>query len=543
MISGTDFRNMILNAAAAIRDVKQEINELNVFPVPDGDTGTNMTMTMEAAAAQLTASAPEHVGQAAAQAAAALLRGARGNSGVILSLLFRGVAKSLKEKRQADAMEFAQALTEGVGAAYRAVMKPAEGTILTVSRVAANAAAECAADETDVELVLEHAIRTGYEALAETVHQNPVLQKAGVVDAGAKGYLIILEGMHRALQGVLIENAPEQTAAPRAEKADFSAFRSEEIRFAYCTEFIVSRENAKDPDRLRGFLDGIGDSAVVVEDDALVKVHVHTNAPGAVLTEALTYGALLTVKIENMKEQHTEALAVEPPAKQEGQLFPTPEKNYGAVVVSAGQGLDEVFRDLGADRIITGGQTMNPSTEDIIKAIERTPAKIVYVLPNNKNIIMAAQQCVPLSEKRVVIIPTKTIPQGIMALLALESDADEAENTARMTEAAQAVRTAQITYASRDSVFDGRRLRSGEYLALLENDLLGSGGDIEALIRETAAAIKPLSPEIVTIFYGQDVEEQAAARCAEIMTAALPEAEVNLVWGGQPVYYYYISVE
>lgn len=536
-IGGAEFKKMVINASAAIEQVKQDINELNVFPVPDGDTGTNMNLTIGAAVAQLEKSTPGTVGKAAEITASALLRGARGNSGVILSLLFRGASKSLRDKDQADAMEFSKALAEGVEAAYKAVMKPAEGTILTVSRLASAAAVDCAADETDVEIVLEHAIAVGYEALAETVNQNPVLKKAGVIDAGGKGYLIILEGMLKALRGEMIE-ASESTASPTKERAEFSRFKAEDINYAYCTEFIVTRENDKMPELLRAFLGGLGDSVVAVDDDEIIKVHVHTNEPGSVISEALTYGALLTVKIENMREQHTETVA-----REESGKIAAPEKKYGAVVVSAGDGLTEVFRDLGADGIITGGQTMNPSTEDILRAINKTPAEIVYVLPNNKNIIMAAEQCAPLSEKEVVIIPSRTIPQGISALLAIDAEDDESENTARMTAAVRGVRTAQITHASRDSEFDGTPIKSGEYLALLEDKLVGADPAIEALIEKTAEAFEDFTPEYITIFYGEDVAAAAAEECAGIISQKFPEAEITTVNGGQPVYYYMISVE
>lgn len=544
-LNGRDFCVMIEGASAAIAVEKQMLNDLNVFPVPDGDTGTNMNLTMAAGAAEMRKKRPDTVGKAAETASGALLRGARGNSGVILSLLFRGISKGLKEKDEATSAEFAQAMVEGVDAAYKAVMKPAEGTMLTVSRVASAAAVEIAAQEEDVELTLEHAIKVGYEALAETINQNPVLQKAGVVDSGGKGYMIILEGMLRALRGEVIEAPAEEESR---DKADFSAFATEEITFLYCTEFIIERENKKDPLALRGFLANIGDSLVVVDDVEIIKVHVHTDDPGRALTEALTYGSLLTIKIENMREQHSEttqaqAERAEVAGGEEKPQVAQPEKELGVVVVSAGEGMAAVFADLGADGIITGGQTMNPSTDDIVRAIDQVPAEIVYVLPNNKNIILAAQQAVPLSQKKVVIIPAKTVPQGVSALLNMDPDLGEAENTAAMEEAITRVKTVQITYASRDSDFDGQPIRAGQYLALLENKLLGSDDNFDLLLERVLGVVSVDAPEFVTVFYGEDVDEVAAEACVAAISEKFPNAEAAAIYGGQPVYYYMISFE
>ena len=544
-LNGRDYCAMIGGASAAVAAEKQMLNDLNVFPVPDGDTGTNMNLTMAAGAAELKKKSPSAVGKAAEVASSALLRGARGNSGVILSLLFRGISKGLKEKDVATSTDFAKAMVEGVDAAYKAVMKPAEGTMLTVSRVASAAAVEFAAQEEDVELTLEHAIKVGYEALAETVNQNPVLKKAGVVDSGGKGYLIILEGMLRALRGEVIETAAQEELR---DKADFSAFATEEITFLYCTEFIIERVNQKDPSGLRGFLDAIGDSLVVVDDEEIIKVHIHTDEPGRALTEALTYGSLLTIKIENMQEQHSETAQAqaESAAVAEAEEKPqaaAPEKELGVVVVSAGEGMAAIFADLGADGIITGGQTMNPSTDDIVRAIDQVPAQVVYVLPNNKNIILAAQQAVPLSQKKVVIIPTKTVPQGVSALLNMDPDLGEAENTAAMEAAIARVKTVQITYASRDSDFDGQTIRAGQYLALLESKLLGSDDSFERLLEKVLETVSADTPEFVTVFYGETVEEAAAEKCVGAISEKFPNAEATAVYGGQPVYYYMISFE
>lgn len=545
-ITGAVFKDMIINAAAAIEQNKQSINELNVFPVPDGDTGTNMSLTMKAGAAELRKKAAGTVGSAAETTANALLRGARGNSGVILSLLFRGMAKALKNCEKIGTSEFAAAMNNGVTAAYKAVMKPTEGTILTVSRIASENATLFAETEADFEVFFEQVIICGNEALANTVHQNPVLEKAGVIDAGGKGYICILEGMLKALRGEMIETA-ESTETETAEKADFASFDTEDIKFMYCTEFIVQKENVKSTAVLRDYLSSIGDSIVMVDDDDIIKVHVHTNVPGNVLTQALTYGSLLSTKIENMKEQHTEKIidtqVQEPAGKEEASAVAAPEKEYGFVAVCAGEGMAEIFHDLGADGIITGGQTMNPSTEDILKEINKTPAETVFVLPNNKNIIMAAEQCVQLTEKRVIVIPTKTVPQGISALLSMDLSLSEEECIELLNEAIQNTHTAQITYAARDSDFDGHEIKAGEYLALLENKLLANNAEFSALLTDVTNAIGEFSPEIITVFYGEDVDEETAGKTVEAIEKALPGAETTLVYGGQPVYYYMISAE
>lgn len=537
-INGTAFCQMMIAAAASIELQKQHVNELNVFPVPDGDTGTNMSMTIGAAAAELKKSDASGIGRAAEIAAGALLRGARGNSGVILSLLFRGFAKYLKEMEEADGFDFACALSEGVDAAYKAVMKPAEGTILTVSRVASDHAIQVSADNTDMEFVLEEMIRCGYTALAETINQNPVLKKANVVDAGAKGFLIILEGMLNSLKGVEI-TVPE-AEIPSGQSA-FSMFATEDITFTYCTEFIVSRDNEKDPFLLRGFLSDLGDSLVLVDDDEIIKVHVHTNNPGLVLEESLTYGSIITVKIENMRQQHTSVVINEAVQEEPKREIAPAEKQYGFVSVCAGDGLTSIFRDLGVDGIIQGGQTMNPSTEDILLEIDKTPSEVVFVFPNNKNIIMAAQQCVALSEKKVIVIPTKTIPQGITALLAMDSSADLEQNVKDMTLALKKVTTMQITYAARSSEFDGRAISEGEYIALKENSLFGSDPDILTLAQKLAQDTKKC--EYITIFYGDGVTEKQAQEVADQFLQYCPDAEISLLFGGQPVYYYLISAE
>ena len=538
---------MLLCANAALEENKQRINELNVFPVPDGDTGTNMSLTMNSAAIELGRKQTDTVGAVADCAASALLRGARGNSGVILSLLFRGIAKSLKGRENANAAEFAAAVSAGVDAAYKAVMKPAEGTILTVSRLGAQAAVEFAKESTDFEAMLEALLAAAREALADTQNINPVLRRAGVVDAGGEGFVLVMDAMLGYLQGrtaaPVTAAAPAAAAAPK-EGADFSEFDTGEITFGYCTEFIVARENSKSPELLRSFLNNLGDCVVVVDDDEIIKVHVHTNVPGEVLTEALTYGPLQTVKIENMRNQHTALSGSDAPAAPEAEpAVAAPEKQFGVVAVSAGEGMANLFRELGVDRVVTGGQTMNPSTEDILTEVNKTPAEVVFVLPNNKNIIMAAQQCIPLSDKKVIVIPTKTVPQGITAMLSFDPASAEDVIEAEMSAAIESVHTAQVTYAARDSDFDGHDIHKGEYLALMDGALLGSNADLDKVLLAIADAATDLDPEIVSIYYGEDVKADAAQHAAELVGGRLPMSDVNVVDGGQPVYYYMISFE
>ena len=559
-IDAAAFQQMVIHAAAAISAQKQHINDLNVFPVPDGDTGTNMSLTISAAAAELKKKQCATVGEAAQTAASALLRGARGNSGVILSLLFRGIAKSLKDRETIDGRDLAIALDFGVAAAYKAVMKPAEGTILTVSRLAAaQAAAAAAREENAAESVLEAAIREGQEALADTINQNPVLKKAGVVDAGGKGFLVILQGMLDSLRGEPMPQVEEESAP--ADKADFVAMAAEDITFAFDTVFIVRKHTEEvDLEPFRTYLNSIGDSLVIGEDDTAFKVHVHTNTPGAALTESQKYGTLELAKIENMRTQADDLAAgkhvqstddleaveaeLEAGADSGAPVKAAPEKKYGFVAVCAGQGLEAVFRDLGVDGVISGGQTMNPSTEDILREVDKTPAEIVYVLPNNKNIIMAAEQCVRLCEdKRVVVLPSKTVPQGISAMLAVDLDAQEEDNTQAMTEALQNVHTAEVTYAARDSDFGGFTIKQGDYLALEEHQLFGTDQDLDTLLTRLAQAPEHQDAGFITIFYGEDVTEEQAQKAADIFTEACPSAEINLLPGGQPVYYYMISAE
>ena len=555
-IDGAAFSRMMLSAAAEIDLNKQKVNELNVFPVPDGDTGTNMSMTLSAASTELRKADGITLTKAADKTASALLRGARGNSGVILSLLFRGFSKSLKGKLEADGKDFAAALTAGVEAAYKAVMKPAEGTILTVSRLTADAARDLAVENNEIEYVLQHCLDTAHAALDNTVNQNPVLKKAGVVDAGGMGFCLILRGMLESLRGNDI--VCEDTGAVN-EEADFGIFDSEDISFAFDTVFIVrKREDITSLDPLREYLGSIGDSLVIGEDDEAFKVHVHTNIPGDALSEAQKYGTLELAKIENMRLQHDdltagrkarstddlETVEKELESQPAEQAAPAePEKRYGSVAVCAGAGLAGVFRDLGVDEIIEGGQTMNPSTEDILHAIEKTPAEIVFVLPNNKNIIMAAQAAAELASREVVVIPTKTVPQGISAMLSFDAAMEPSENEAAMTGCLSGVMTMQITYAARDSDFDGFDIHAGDYLGLCDGALAGTTREITTLLASLADKAAEAGKEFINIFYGADIQEPDAEAALELFRQHAPDAEVNLVSGGQPIYYYLISAE
>lgn len=540
-ISGAELKRMILSAAASIEIHKQDLNELNVFPVPDGDTGTNMSMTIHAAANDLRGVDGSELHAVAKTAASATLRGARGNSGVILSLLFKGLKRALKGHDSCDGILWAQALQEGVDAAYKAVMKPAEGTILTVSRLAAAKAAAAAQEKNDVEFVQMAALEEAKIALADTVNQNPVLKKAGVVDAGGKGWTLALEAMLLALQGqdvVVPEDGAENGATKEA--ANFSDFNTEDITFTYCTEFIIGRENKNDPEKLRAFLNSLGDSLVLVDDDEIIKVHVHTNDPGKALHEAIEYGHFITVKVENMRLQHTEKVLHE---QDKAPKIAEPEKPIGVVSVCAGEGLADVFMNLGVDKIISGGQTMNPSTQDILEAVNKVPAETVFVLPNNKNIIMAAEQVNGLTPKTVVVIPSKTVPQGVTAMLNFNPEGTVEENTQTMTEVLPTVETMQITYAARNSDFDGYDIHEGDYLAMAGGSLFGTSKDITVLLKGLAERVRDEEREFVTIYYGADTKEKHAQKAADLFADICPKAEVNLINGGQPVYYYMISAE
>ena len=548
------FETMIQHGSAALNLEKQMINDLNVFPVPDGDTGTNMGMTIQAAAAEFNRRHGSTVGESASIAASALLRGARGNSGVILSLLFRGISKSLKGKTEAGPAEFAAALQDGVTAAYSAVMKPAEGTILTVSRLAAKHAMEAAEKGADLEGVFLAAIEQGEITLAETTNMNPVLKKAGVVDAGGMGFLVIVKGMLAALRG---EPMPEANETEAQENAiDYGAIAAEEITFTFDTVFII-RKNEPDVDLepLRKYLNSIGDSLVIGEDDEAFKVHVHTDIPGNALNEGQKYGTLELAKIENMRTQAEDMAAgrktqsvddldhEDAPHNDEPVIAPA-EKPFGYLAVCAGDGLAAMFRDLGVDAVVSGGQTMNPSTESILNAVNSVPAETVFVLPNNKNIIMAAEQCAHLTEKKVIVIPTATVPQGITAMMNVDFEAESADAIREaMLASRETVSTAQITYAARNSDFDGFTINEGDYLALLENKLFGTDHDIAVLLKGLAEKAAEKGAEFISLYFGEDVSEDDANAAAAVFQEICPDAEVSVFNGGQPVYYYIISME
>ena len=614
-IDAAAFKEMILCADAALHRNTQAINDLNVFPVPDGDTGTNMGLTISNAATELRKKDFDSISSAADCVAKATLRGARGNSGVILSLLFGGISKRLKGLDTAGAEEFSGAMNDGVQAAYKAVMKPAEGTILTVSRLASHAAAKAAKKGADLEHALEEAIRAGEDALADTVNQNPVLKKAGVIDAGGKGYMVILQAILASLRGEIssadgAEAAPDAGAEPEAAASGELGYDPlENFTFTFDTVYVVSKTDPNvDLEPLRDYLASIGDSLVISDDDDEFKVHVHTDTPGLALTESQKYGTLELAKIENMwtqaqqlkagkHEQSTDDLdeidrqleeleqegktglvssagagrgkgspapnaeasgeaagaagtasGAVPAGTPEAQEEPeepeaAPEKDYGIVAVCAGYGMAALFRDLGADNIVTGGQTMNPSTADILRAVKRTPASTVFVFPNNKNIIMAAEQCVGLTEKHVIVMPSRTVPQGVSALLNFDPNEPEESLVGAMGEAMGNVHTAMVTYAARNSDFDGHAIHAGEYLALLDGSLIGSYTNTKTLFKELSWALDDFRPEFITIYYGEDVVEADALAASETIIGNFPDAEVNVINGGQPVYYYMISAE
>ena len=554
MITGQTLRDAILSGANNIANQRTRVDELNVFPVPDGDTGTNMSMTIGAARAELEAM-PDTctVAEASKTAASAMLRGARGNSGVILSLLFRGISKTLKGAEDCDGVLLAAALNGGVEAAYKAVMKPTEGTILTVARV--SAADALATESADVEAVLQAAVTSAEQALAETVHQNPVLEKAGVVDAGGKGWLYVLEAMLSVCRGVEIE--PNAPAGEVKEQADFAELGDGDITFAFDTVYIMRKASENvDLEPLRAYLNTIGDSIVIGEDDESFKVHVHTDIPGQALTESQKYGTLELAKIENMRTQRDDLAAgrqahstddldaVEEELEAQENAVAPAEKRYGFVAVCAGDGLADTFRALGVDTIVSGGQTMNPSTEAILKEVNRTPSEVVFILPNNKNIIMAAQQCEGLTEKQIIVIPTATVPQGITAMMSFDPDENDPQTIAQaMVAAAQTVSTAQITYAARNSDFDGFAINEGDYLALLDGKLFGTSRSMDELLEKLSQHAAQAGAEYINIYTGEGVSEDDGAKTEALFAQSCPDAEVAAIPGGQSVYFYIISIE
>ena len=552
MITGKMFRDGIISASNNIANSRQAVDALNIFPVPDGDTGTNMSMTIGAAAKEMAVLDDDcTIDEAASRCASALLRGARGNSGVILSLIFRGFSKAFKGLDEADEKDIAKAFAEGVEAAYKAVMKPTEGTILTVIRMASEAASEAAKTDDNPMHIAETALVAAKDALAKTPDQLPVLKKAGVVDAGGQGLVLILEGFesvfdHEAIVQAIEENAVTPVSTPSKSTV---AAASDDIEFGYCSEFLIEKANdakEKDPLKLRAFLESIGDCVVVVDDNDIIKVHVHSNEPGNVIQNALKYGQLINIKIDNMRYQHRNA--DEGVNEGEEPVLPPadPTNDYGFVAVCAGDGLAELFKDIGADIVVSGGQTMNPSTDDILNAINATPAKTVFVLPNNKNIIMAAEQAIPLAENREVrVLQTKTVPQGISAMLMFDEFDDADTNQMNMMEAAENVSTAQVTFAARDSEVDGKPIEQGEIMGLCDGKIKFIGKDIADIAYKSADKIfKKNQSSLITIIYGEEATEEMASEVEEKLRNKYgDEVEINIVNGGQPIYYFIISVE
>lgn len=563
MINGKTLRDAIISGANNISAHKADVDELNVFPVPDGDTGTNMSMTVTAARDELMSMSDNcTVGDAASAAASAMLRGARGNSGVITSLLFRGFSKALAGKKEADANDIRAAFEKGVDGAYKAVMKPTEGTMLTVARVAGEKAS--ASKLTDPVKLWDLIVKEARKALDETPNQLEVLKKAGVVDAGGMGFCYILEGMQAVIAGGEIISDTEAATEPKKKKVStvnvgkgvFAQELNPDITNAYCTEFLVNRENGHSPTKLRAFLESNGDSVVIVDDEDIIKCHVHTADPGKILSKAVEFGYLSRIKIENMHEQYVarqaQAASLQKQSDaenaEEPALFPyaavDENQPYGFVAVAAGDGLNEIFQNLGADAVVSGGQTMNPSTQDILAAVHSVPAKTVIVLPNNKNIIMAAEQASKLADRKVVVLPTRTVPQGMTAMLGFDPDADIDANIIAMNQAANKVDTGLITFAARNSDFDGHKIRRGEILALQNGKLANVGTDITKTTYRLARSMCKRDTSFVTLIYGDDVTEEEAERTFELVQEKIPAGiEVNLLKGGQPVYYYMISVE
>ncbi len=566
MINGKTLKSAIISGANNIGNQRARVDELNVFPVPDGDTGTNMSMTVGASISELEALDDDcTVGEAAKVAAGAMLRGARGNSGVITSLLFRGFAKALDGKTVAGPEDLANALTKGVEAAYKAVMKPTEGTILTVARVAAEQATKEAAGAVDMPALWSVVMTAGQEALEHTPEQLPVLKKAGVVDAGGQGIMIIFAGMQKVFEGGEIVASQENTGSKA--KLDSSAagkgvytddlMKVEDIKNGYCTQFLVNKNPDASAAKLRAFAESNGDSVVCIEDDEVINLHVHTADPGKILTEAIKYGYLTNFKIENMHEQflarQRQAKGLEKQAKAEASAAPAqqftyaaadPEQPFGFVAVAAGEGLKDVFTDLGVTAVVSGGQTMNPSTEDIVAAVQSVPAETVFVLPNNKNIIMAAEQAQKIADRRVVVLPTRTVPQGITAMLNFDPDATVDANTIAMMQAAEKIGTGLVTYAARDSEFDGKKIRKGEYMALENGKIVATGTDLTKITYRLARSMKKKDTQFITVISGCDVSAEDAEKTTAMVQAKCGnDVEVSHLVGGQPVYYYMISVE
>ena len=546
MIGGKLLSQAIISGANNIGNQKSAVDELNVFPVPDGDTGTNMSMTIGAGKRALQEMEDDDAGKVAAACASALLRGARGNSGVILSLLFRGFSKGLKGKAEASAADLAEAMTIGVENAYKAVMNPTEGTILTVARLAAEKGVEEARRINDPVLVFEAMTNAAREALEQTPEMLPVLKKAGVVDAGGKGLVIVFEGMLSVLRdGVMVDAQDAGRPQVKVEANPVADFEGD-ITYTYCTELIVEKKKGSDdPLKLRAYLETIGDCVVVVDDDSIIKVHVHTDHPGKALEKGIAFGQLLNVKVDNMRRQHEEKQKQVERTRQNHEYAPVdPDTAYGFVAVAAGEGLHALFRDLGVGCVVSGGQTMNPSTEDILSAIQSVPARTVFVLPNNKNIIMAAEQAVGLADRRVCVLQTRTIPQGLSAMLAFDPDASFEDNRAGMTQALDHVQSGQVTFAARDSDYDGHNIKKGEILAMENGKLTFVEKDLnKALVKLLRSLTRKTDGTFMTVLYGIDVTEEQAEEVRGMLESRFSDYELNFLSGGQPVYYYIVSVE
>ncbi len=555
MINGQTLKNAIISGSNNINSQKLHINDLNIFPVPDGDTGTNMSMTTTAAVKALAdIDDSANVAEVSACVASSMLRGARGNSGVILSLLFRGFSQGLANKTEADGKDLAYALGLGVDAAYKAVMKPTEGTILTVARLAYEAGSKVSKTNASAKTVMQTMVDAANEALNQTPELLPVLKKAGVVDAGGKGLCVILEGMLSVIKnGKMVEYIDKETTESDDFFASAAAEFDDDITFTYCTEFIVGRDEeiTTDPNELRLFLETIGDCVVVVNDDEIIKVHVHTEQPGDALKKGLEFGQLLTVKVENMKEQHKNAKkdndkkSSSAKAKKQTLAVQEPVDEIGFVAVAAGDGVKDLFKDLGCNHVVSGGQSMNPSTDDIYEAIMATPAKNVIVLPNNKNIIMAAEQTIPMvKDRNVIVVPTKTIPQGMSAMINFDPDLTADGNKQMMIAAAKEVQTGQVTFAARDSEFGGKKIKEGEIIALENGKLtICEKSKVKAAVKLAKNLIKK-DTSFVTVIYGEGTtEDEAKEVCTTLLDKYSSHVDVTMVNGGQPVYYFILSVE
>ena len=537
---------MFLAGAANLEAKKEYINELNVFPVPDGDTGTNMTLTIMSAAKEVQGLESADMTALAKAISSGSLRGARGNSGVILSQLLRGFTKEIKEHKEVDVQALASACERATATAYKAVMKPKEGTILTVAKGASEKAREMAETTNDLEVFIPEVIAYAKEVLSKTPEMLPVLKEAGVVDSGGQGLLEVLNGAYDAFQGKEIDySAIESSVGTTMVKPDAQA--QTDIKFGYCTEFIIMTEKAfteKDEHEFKAFLESIGDSIVCVADEDIVKIHVHTNDPGLAIQRALTYGQLSRMKIDNMREEHQEKLIRDAEKLAAEQAKKEPRKDVGFIAVSIGEGMNEIFRELGVDYIIEGGQTMNPSTEDMLTAIDQVNADHIFILPNNKNIILAANQAQALTEdKDIIVVPTKTVPQGITAIINYVPEEDAKANEEMMKEEIQNVKTGQVTYAVRDTHIDDKEIHEGDIMGIGDEGILSVGQSVEATTKEMLSLLADEDSELISIYYGQDIQEEDAEKLASEIEELYPDADVDLHCGGQPIYYYVLAVE